>query len=355
MIQTIADAVTEGGTMATMRDVAVRAGVSIATVSFVVNGTKRVAPETKARIEAAMAELGFRRNVVARGLASGRTRIIALLFPALDHRLGGTALSFVTSAANAAKRRDYNLVLWPVSNDADQITDLIAGGLVDGVLLMEVQLDDARVDRVVESGIPFALIGRTRDPAGLPYVDIDFARTIETGLDYLTGLGHDKIVLVDETLDGSNMAGYGPVVRSEEAFTAGMVARGLDPLIVSCAESPEGGREAAATLLSTVPDTTAVMVMNDDAAFGLVSGLSRAGFSIPSDISILSLATTAEMGAMSDPVLSTMNAPGVELGRLGVEALIDQLEGLSVALPQVLIPCELQIRASTAPARVRTS
>ena len=74
---------------ATMQDVAERAGVSIATVSFVVNNTKPVTPETRVRIEQAMADLGFRRNVVARALASRRTRIIALVYPALDHGIGG--------------------------------------------------------------------------------------------------------------------------------------------------------------------------------------------------------------------------------------------------------------------------
>ena len=338
--------------MATMRDVAQRANVSIATVSFVVNQTKRVAPETRARIVSAMDELGYRRNIVARALASRRTRIIALLFPALDHRLGSTALSFVTSAASTASARGYHLVLWPISNDADQVTELVAGGLVDGVLLMEVQLDDARVDRLVESGTPFAMIGRTRDPSGLPFVDMDFERTVEDALDYVTSLGHERIALVVERLD-SSMTGYGPLVRTEESYRRRMVDRGFDPVVVICEESPAGGRSAAAELLSRAPDTTAVLVLNEDAAHGLTSGLLRAGRRIPDDVSILSLATSAEMGAMADPVLTVMSAPGVELGRLGVEALIDRLDGTSAGLPQVLLACPLQIGESTGPVFAR--
>ena len=86
----------------TMREVAEAAGVSIATVSFVVNNSKRVAPETRERIERVMAELGFRRNVVARALASRRTQIIALVYPMLAHRLAGSVTEFITSAARAA-------------------------------------------------------------------------------------------------------------------------------------------------------------------------------------------------------------------------------------------------------------
>jgi DNA-binding LacI/PurR family transcriptional regulator len=340
--------------MATMSDVAARAGVSIATVSFVVNNTKPVSPATRERIVAAMDELGYRRNAVARALASRKTRIIALLYPALDHRLGSTALSFVTSAASAANDRGYSLVLWPVSNDADQMSELIAGGLVDGVILMEVQMHDPRVDRLVESRVPFALIGRTREPAGFPYVDVDFESTARDGVDYLIGLGHEKIALVIEGLDGSVMAGYGPPIRTEETYRATMRDRGLAPTVVTSSQNPAGGRKAAAELLTVLPDVTAVMIMNEEAAFGLVSGLDHAGLSVPYDVSVLSLATSPEMAAISEPVLTSMNAPGTELGRLGVEALIDQLEGKLDAVPQVRINCEFQLGESTASANLES-
>ncbi len=111
--------------MVTMRDVAKRAGVSIATVSFVLNDTKPVTPATRQRIEQAMTELGFRRNVVARALASRRTRIIAMAYPALDHRFGFSAAEFFTSAADAARKQDYHLVLWPVGNDGGELTELV--------------------------------------------------------------------------------------------------------------------------------------------------------------------------------------------------------------------------------------
>ena len=337
--------------MATMKDVAERAGVSIAAVSFVVNSSKRVAPATKERIEIAMRELGFRRNVVARGLASGRTRIIALLFPALDHRLGGTALQFVTGGAAAASARGYNLVMWPIGNDGEEIEELIAGGLADGVVLMEIQLDDARVDKLIESGIPFTLIGRTRDTAGLSHVDMDFERTVNYGIDYLMELGHRNISLVVEDLSLTTMAGYGPVVRTEQAYRERMEREQLRQVVINCQESPLGGRAAAAEVVAVAPETTALLVMNEDAAFGMVSGLRQAGLNVPRDMSLLSIATTPEMGAMSDPVLTTMNAPASELGKLGVNGLIDQLEHLATEPLAVLLPCELQLGESTAAPR----
>jgi DNA-binding LacI/PurR family transcriptional regulator len=94
-----------------MRDVARLADVSIATVSFVINDTKPVAPATRARVEEAMLQLGYRRNALGRALASKRTRIIALLYPALQRRLSETAVKFFTSATQTAKDLGYNLVL----------------------------------------------------------------------------------------------------------------------------------------------------------------------------------------------------------------------------------------------------
>ena len=107
--------------MATMQQVADRAGVSIATVSFVVNGTKYVTPGTTARVKTAMRELKFRGNVVARALASRRTRIIALLFPTTGNRFSPTTSQFFMSAAKRASERGYHLVLWPVDPAGDDV------------------------------------------------------------------------------------------------------------------------------------------------------------------------------------------------------------------------------------------
>jgi len=334
--------------MVTMRDVARRADVSIATVSFTVNNSKAVSPATRAKVERAMEELGFRRNMVARALASRRTRVIALLYPALQQRLSGTAVKFFTSAAKTAGDLGYTLVLWPVSNDAEQITDLTAGGLVDGVLLMQVQLDDPRVDRLVESATPFAMIGRTRDPGDLTFVDIDSENTTIAALDYLTGLGHRRIALL--TADGGvALPHFGPTERTRETSLQEVRSRGLEPVLLACGETPAAGRQAAHDLLDLAPDTTAVMVLNENAAFGLLTGLRRLGVSVPGDLSILSIGSSPEIAAIADPELTLMVSPADELGRMGVEALVDRLEGREERGNHTLVMCAFQEGSSTAP------
>lgn len=311
----------------TMREVAEAAGVSIATVSFVVNNSKRVAPETRRRIEVAMAQLGFRRNVVARALASRRTQIIALVYPVLEHRLAGSVMEFITSAARAASDADYHLVMWPVSNDGSELAALVGQKLVDGVLLMEVQLDDARVSALRGLDIPFALIGRTSDVTGLHYVDIDFDATMRMAMDHLAELGHRRIVLINGSEDEDSFAEYGPYVRSEAAYRDLTAERRIEPTVLRCRQTVRSGRDAALELVATVPEATAVIIADEVAAAGLVAELDRLHRPVPADISVMSILSSIDMAGMCNPPLSTVTAPGTELGRLGMESLLRQLDG----------------------------
>ncbi|GAA1598751.1 LacI family DNA-binding transcriptional regulator [Kribbella sancticallisti] len=325
--------------MATVRDVAERAGVSIATVSFVLNGTKPVTPATRERVETAMTELGYHRNVLARALASRRTRIIALVHPRLDHRFGSVTSEFITSASRAARARGYHLVLWPVDTDGDELGELVSQGLVDGVVLMEVLLDDARVETLAGSGTPFALIGRTADPAGLIHVDIDFDQSMADALDHLQELGHREIALITAR---QPLPEYGPKVRSEAAYHRLCSERGLRPVLIDCEPTVPAGRSIQ------LPDaTTAVILMNELAGFGLLSELARAGVDVPAELSILSFGSP-ELAQIASPPLTIMRAPGATLGGLGVDALIDHLENPELTPPPRLHPCVLEPGGSTA-------
>lgn len=334
--------------MVTMREVAAAAGVSVATVSFVVNDSKPVTPATRERVEAAMDRLGFRRNVLARALASQRTRIVAIAFPDADRRLGATALSIITSAAVEAAGRGHNIVLWPVGYDDQRLEEYVRGGLVDAVLLMEVEVDDPRIPLLEGLGVPFGLIGRSRRDEALLSIDIDFERAVTDGIDHLRDLGHREIALV---LGASGDHAYGPNVRTREAFQARMTELGLSPVVVESSRDPLGGVAAADRLVGEHPDVTGVLVLNEAALFGFLSGISRHGLSVPGDLSILGLATSSDNVAIADPVLSTLVAPGEEVGRLAATLVIDALEGREVDPAPALVRCTLQPGGSTAAPR----
>jgi DNA-binding LacI/PurR family transcriptional regulator len=336
--------------MVTMRDVAQRAGVSIATVSFLLNDTKPVTAATRAKIEQAMTELGYRRNVVARALASRRTHIIAMAYPALEHRFGMSTAEFFTSAAEAARQEDYHLVLWPVGNDGVELGELLGQGLVDGVVLMEVQLDDPRIGVLREAGTPFAMIGRTTELDGLSHVDIDFDTTVADAIRHVYDLGHRELALVSGDLNDPRFHAYGPWVRSEDAYRRIAADYGLKVVVVDCSDTTLAGQHAAERVIREYPDTTAVLVLNEYAALGVVSGLQRIGRDVPGDISVLSLLMVPETAALSNPELTMMRTPGPELGQLGTQALIRQVEGAD-PLPPQLVPAKLHAGATVAAPR----
>lgn len=334
--------------MPTMRQVADHAGVSIATVSFVVNNTKPVTQATRSRIEASMRALGYRPNAVARALASRRTRILALAYPALDHRLGGSGMEFFLAAARKAAELGHHLMMWPGGNDGLELTELVGQQLVDGVILMEVQLDDPRVPALQASGTPYALIGRTADPSGSLHVDIDFEQTATDAVQHLYDLGHRQIVLITGSQARESYYNYGPYVRTEQAYRTVSARLGLDPVIVESGQDTRAGRELADRLFVEHPDATATLMLNEFAAIGLLSGLNRRGVRVPHDFSMLSLVTSDDMAAFTQPLLTIMRSPGAELGALAVEHLVQEMATGQRPAP-VLLPSTLVLGESTAP------
>jgi len=336
--------------MATITDVARAAGVSVSTVSYAISGARPIRPETRERIHAAMHRLGFQPNAMARSLASRRSRVIALIYPQIGG-IGGTAGEFVQAVAERAREAGYQLVLWPFRADqAGEIRNLARQGMADGVLIMEVCLDDERIDVLEASEVPYAMIGRTRDVAERPSVDIDFASTMATAISHLVGLGHRHIAFVNHSEDQIT-AGYGPAVRSAAAFDECMTAHGLAPLSRTCDDSPVMGRAVTADLLDTDPGLTAIVTMNELATFGVYAELASRGLSIPGDVSVLGVVTSPGVGTLSYPPLTTMHSPGAELGRLAVDCLLSQLDPARTPVPNQLIPCVLEPGMSIGPAR----
>jgi len=337
--------------MPTMLDVAKRAGVALSTVSYALNGTRPISEETRQRIFQAMDELGYRPHALARGLASKRSRILSLLFSAPERGLGTTELEFVTSAAEAARENGYHLVLWSSEiHNLHELRQLIRQGLADGVIVMEVRLHDDRVDLLRENGFPFTMIGRCADTAGIAYVDIDFEKTTHEAVTYLAGLGHRHIAFLNHS-QAEFDAGYGPAVRAHADFQNAIQAAGIEGVTRLCRATPAAGDVALRELLAECPDLTALIAMNDRALPGVIQAIAAQGWRIPDDFSLVAMVSSARVAEMVMPPLTTMTAPGGELGRLSVELLIQQLETQEQPALQQLLPCRLDVRGSSGPCR----
>ncbi|MDP9796663.1 DNA-binding LacI/PurR family transcriptional regulator [Catenuloplanes nepalensis] len=330
-----------------MADVARRAKVAVSTVSYALNGTRPVAKATAERIHRAMDELGYRPNALARGLASKRSRNVALIFPMLERGLGLTEMEFVSAAAETAGELGYHLVLWSTPlGDTDLLTKLTRQGLVDGVVIMEVHLEDVRIEMLRRAGVPFCMIGRTGENGDDSFADIDFESTIRDAVAHLRALGHERIGFVNHSR-ASFDAGYGPSVRAARAFEEATDGSGVSRF---CDDSPTAGREIWRELSASAPGMTGLIVMNERASAGVLAAIAQQGARVPEDFSVLSVASSERVAEMTYPPLTTFHPPAAELGRLGVQVLIDRLEGREVPLLQQLIPCRLVLRDSTGPA-----
>ena len=336
--------------MATIKDVAARAGVSISTVSYAISGSRPISRETKALIEKVMEELDYRPHAIARSLASKHTRIIAILFPAVERGIGLSELSLITSAAKSATAHGYHLVLWSMaSNDVDELNCLVRQELVDGVLLMEVHNNDPRIPFLKEHDIPFMLFGRDRAWPDESFVDTDFAVTMYQALAWLTGQGHRNVCFLNQSEETHN-TGYGPVVRTRDAFTVFSADLRINGSNEFCTADPAEGYRKTADILAASPDTTAFIVMNDKILSGVIKAVEDSGRSIPKDVSIVSLVSSEGTASMLLPPVTTYEMEGAELMELAVGQLIAKLESSYFEVPQRLIPCRLVERESAGPA-----
>ena len=335
---------------ATRADVARMAGVSESTVSYALTGVRPISEETRERIESAMNALGYVPNAMAQALASKKSGLLALLFPVGERGFGETDFEYVEAATAAAAEDGYQLLLWPNAvEDTASLQKIVAQGLVEGVLLMEVRSQDPRVKVLQESGTPFCLIGRTDDSENLTYVDADFSQWGPMAINHLVDLGHTNIGVI--SMRGELVeAGYGPVIRTAAPLIELAQRMGVTVTIKHPKATIRAGRLAFEELLEEQPGITAIIGFNEPAFIGALEVAGARGMKIPEDLSVLSFGLSEEAATMTVPAQTTINVDGPELGRMAVQYLIARLNGDKKSVLQKLTQPQFFDRGSTGPA-----
>src|SRR6185369_8577693 len=199
-------------------EIARRARVSRSTVSYVLSGKRTVSDETRRRILAVIDEVDYRPNAAARALKEGRTRTLGLVIPPASQRLTDMQLGFVASVVEAAAHADFDVLLSPSGGDHERSFErIVTGRRVDGVILMEIRLEDDRVTRLRHMGLPFVTIGRTGEAQDMWWVDVDYAALVARCVHHLADLGHRHVALVNRSAE-LVAAGYGPGQRALDGF-----------------------------------------------------------------------------------------------------------------------------------------
>lgn len=329
--------------MATRADVAKMAGVSASTVSYALSGERPIKPETREKIMRAIAKLDYQPNLAAGALAGGKSKTLALLSPSGEFGIALIALEYINGAGAAARARGYHLVIWPSQeSEMAEIKTLARSGMISGVVLMEIKLDDPRVNYLVKETVPFAMIGRTSDSENYAYVDRDFDGVAEIGINYLAQLGHKNLAYLSTDRE------IGVDTKFSSAVVSAAKKHKLKINKIRVVNEASSGRQGFITMKTKFPEVTAVVSLNDLATLGFLSGAKEFGVSIPKELSVIALDTPQNHIEMSWPPLTTVNLPAHELGAAAVDILIDQLEGIETTSRQQLLVGDLVVRGTTA-------
>ncbi|MYS20375.1 transcriptional regulator, LacI family [Streptomyces sp. DvalAA-14] len=335
-------------------EIARRAGVSRSTVSYTLSGKRPVAPATRKRIQDVIDELGYRPNAAARALKEGRTRTIGLVIPPASKRLTHMQLDFVASVVDAAARADLDVLLSPSGGDHERSFErLVSESRVDGVILMEIRIEDARVGRLREARLPFVGIGHTAGDREMCWIDVDYAGLISHSVRHLADLGHRKVALINRSPE-LVATGYGPSHRAREGFLAAVRERGLGGLELLCGDDSRSGQECVQQLLDAHPDTTAITTINEAALPGIQRALAEAGLRVPRDFSVTGVA--AQLWAEDfRPPLTAADVPAQEMGAQAVALLIERITDPATPARHILLAPPIALRSSTAAAPARSA
>jgi DNA-binding LacI/PurR family transcriptional regulator len=339
----------QGRAQMNIGEIARRAGVSRSTVSYALSGRRSVSTETKQRIQAVIDEIGYRPNAAARALKEGRTRTLGLVIPPASLRLTDMQLGFVASVVEAAARADLDVLLSPSGGDHDRSFErLISGRRVDGVILMEIRLEDERVTRMQQAGLPFVTIGRTAHPNDTGWVDVDYSTLVARCLDHLADLGHRHVALINRSTE-LVAAGYGPAYRAQAGFDETVRRRGLTGVHWPCADEAAAGEECFAQLRAQHPEVTAIATINEAALPGIQRGLERAGIAVPAQMSLAGVAAPHWAEGFR-PRLTAADVPTLAMGTHAVELLLERIAEPDAAPRHVLLSPPISLRDSTGPA-----
>jgi LacI family transcriptional regulator len=331
----------------TIREVADEAGVSIATVSRVLNGRGDVAPETRELVSRIIQARGYIANRNARGLSAGRTGLVGVLVPLVFPVYFSAILS---GASEALYEHDLRVVLSPTGHEHDRevtLLDRLMHGLTDGALIVLPEESSEELERLLDSGYNFVVVDpRLRLNDRIPSVSAAHASGADQAMRHLLGLGHRRIAAV------TGPSGWVATEDRRRGYHSALAAAGILPdpaLEVESDFEISGGEAATAALLDLPEPPTAIFAFNDNLAIGAVQAARARGVRVPEDLSVVGF-DDSEHATIVSPALTTVRQPLAEMGRTAVSLLTRLLERQRFETLHIELGTRLVVRESTGPA-----
>jgi DNA-binding LacI/PurR family transcriptional regulator len=332
----------------TIVDIAKAAGVSVSTVSRILNDKPDVAEETRRRVLQVIEEQRFAPQMSWQQLRSGKSRFVTLHFP---QDFNPPSQGIITSAARRCEELGYSLNLLVGPLDENDLLNIYRSGQADATILVEILAHDWRVELLRRHDLRFVMIGRCADLAGLSYVDYDIGSGISDAITHLAALGHRHIGLI--TLgEVTARKEYGFTAWAKDSYAAACRQYGLPAYWRAAGLSTESVTAVTRQLLADNPQITALVTPQDAAVPGILKATAGLGLRIPDDISIVGLLdeTVAEM---TTPPLTALSFYSRELGEAAVDMLVAHLNDDNLPPQQLLLRPRLHVRGSTGPAQQR--
>ena len=328
-----------------IRQIADLAGVSIATVSRVLNGRGDVSEETRELVSRVIRENGYTANRNARGLSNGRTGLVGVLVPLVYPAYFSGILA---GAAEALSEREFQIVLSPTGGEHEREVSIVdrLHGLTDGAMIILPEESSEELERLLDSGFRFVVL----DPLmplneRIPSVSAAHMSGADQAMKHLLDLGHRRVAQI------TGPRGWVATEDRRRGYRAALAASGIlpDPTLEREAEPEiDPGRAAAEQLLELSEPPTAIFAFNDNIAIGAIQAARARGLRVPEELSVVGF-DDVEHAAIVTPALTTVRQPLAEMGRTGVSLLMRLLEGQRFETLHVELATRLVVRDSTAP------
>jgi DNA-binding LacI/PurR family transcriptional regulator len=331
----------------TIKDVAKKAGVSPSTVSRVISDHPRISAATCKKVRVVMEELGYHPNLMAKSLVSKTTRTIGVILPkpAEELLLNFFFYEWMRGVLAQLTRAGYDLLMAGGSNEREELETvmrLVRGGRIDGLLLLYSRASDPVIHFLHEEKVPFVLIGRSLDYENIPSVDNDNVQAAYDATNHLIAQGQKRIGFVSGpsklAMTQDRLTGYTKALSEAGLpFKNGWVVEGEFLL--------ESGYRAMASIMSQPEPPTALVVIDDVVAFGVLKGLAELGYRIPQDVAIVSFNNIA-LSELTMPPITSVDIGSYQLGYTASQMVLRMIKQEVITARQI-IPHRLVVRESS--------
>lgn len=328
----------------TIYDVAREAGVSMATVSRVVNGNPNVKPTTRKKVLEAIEMLGYRPNAVARGLASKRTTTVGVVIPDISNIFFAELARGIEDIATMYK---YNIILCNSDQNKDKEIHLINTLLekqVDGIVFMGGQITEEHVLEFKRSPVPIVLSATVDQKKEFPSVNINYQEAAYDAVKFLIKNGHTKIGMLTGSLEDP-VNGYQKYSGFRKAIEEAKIPFNEEYVVIGD-YTYDSGIEAMENFLSLSERPTAIFAGTDEMALGIIHGAQDRGVHVPNDIEVIGFDNT-RLAAMVRPTLTTVVQPMYDIGAVSMRLLTKYMKKEEVTDEVVVLPHRIEFRQST--------